>query len=218
MILAIIQAEKRKDELMEGGDDAIFSDLQTNQTPIFVEQFEQEVSYDIFQSFLNVVHMKFEETYECKGRVIFDAMNLMKMKDREKGDVTSLRKFKSLLGRWFGSKKEEAEEKDKTIKRGSVVYLGEESTSPIYVVFVVWKVLGKKWFTSVLDNNPSWPIKKSEVGSYRLGLRKLERNVKTGLLAYRNHEFIVGGRETTETSYKMIRPDDIKENLMRVSI
>ena len=31
----------------------------------------------------------------------------------------------------------------------------------------------KKWFPSVVDDNPSWPIRQNEMKNYRLGLREV---------------------------------------------
>ena len=96
--------------------------------------------------------------------------------------------------------------------------MSEDDSSEIYIVFVVWKVLDKKWFPSVIGDNPSWPIKTSEAGSNRIGLQKPERDTTTALLAYRHHEFIVSGHENIETTYKMVFSNDIKQNLFKVNI
>ena len=208
----VIAAEKGRVDLERRNEGIVIPEVMTN------EEFDSGLSSDSFKLFLDVLHMKPSDKYEEKGNIIYKAMAGLKMAKREKGDVSFLRKFKSIAGRWFGIKKEKTKEKEFTLQRGSIVRLSEDGNiGTTYMVFVVWKIQGggKKWFPSIPNDNPTWPVKEKEIKTYRLGVREVD--LKDGTISYKRCEELVHGVNVKKT-YKRVDLDQVRENLFKVNV
>ena len=108
------------------------------------------------------------------SNLIVKAMNMMKMKNRERGAVSGVCKFKSLKERWYEKKLIfHKSEKETGVERGSIISL--TGASGLVLVFVVFKELSKKGklFPSIKGDNVDWPLDMSQARAYRLGVRKV---------------------------------------------
>ena len=127
---------------------------------------ETMVDHDVnvFLSFTRVVGTASMKGFLQNPHLLVNSMNAMNMHSRERGSKDGVCKLKTLQGRWFSKsvneKKNDAAIKETEmmiIERGSIVRLMFSERK--YLVFLVWRVDGsKKWFLSVIGDNPAWPF------------------------------------------------------------
>lgn len=146
-----------------------------------VEDTPSTAVSNIYSSFVDVVKQQEYKTFidRSENNKIIKSMCLMTMKDRERGTDNNVGRFNTLLGRWFGEKKEaiataDESESGNCIERGSIIKLKNDSN--FYLVFAVMKkTSNNKWWNSEINDKLSWPIEEKIIKSksYRLKLRKL---------------------------------------------
>ena len=105
MVMNIVSGDQ--EEQQEKGSDNM--DLENNQ-----DNNDECKSYqesEIMNNFFKVINMKPTVAYKVKGIFLIDGMRFMTMNKREKGNVGSEQRFKSLLGRWFGNVKKLTQQK-----------------------------------------------------------------------------------------------------------
>jgi len=162
---------------------------------------------------------------------IMETMRDMHLGDREKGDITGVLKFNSLLGRWFTkvpNKKEEIKKAglDSRIERGSIVNLQtEDADNNTFIVLHVSKSNGVKWFPT--KDKPTWPFLSSfKKEKYRVALRKVKLvydsdNVAGGVVMASIEMFMIDeiddGIDVRET-YRMMPISCIKHLLLKIDI
>ena len=106
-------------------------------------------------------------------------MNGMRMKNREKGSIKNTEKINTLHGRWFSGKMKTINiNNGLTIKQGCMVKIGAESTALLFLVYVVDKVSGNKWFPTVSGDYPLWHMKPDEKKRFHLELREVNLNLE----------------------------------------
>ena len=115
--------------------------------------------------FIDVLHTKPGDDFEIRTSKIVETMELMAMRKRDKGSIHQTQKYNTLRGRWFANSKKEKTMTVKTdieIKRGAIIRVSTLPDAPYYVVYVVWKDSGSKWFPTVGGEYLLWLIKSSE--------------------------------------------------------
>ena len=157
---------------------------------------------DVFELFSQVVGIKRRDDVFNEPMITAEAMNAMDLGKREKGGADGSFWYKTLLGRYFSKsisvKKKEAGKKSEhahSIKCGYVVSI-EDCGERKFIVFVLWKVFGKKWFLvkeGVKEvQEPKWE-NGAENKNYHLGLREVDK-ISNGLMLMR----------ITEASYMVL--------------
>ena len=121
----------------------------------------------------------------------------------------------TLRGRWFDGRVKIIHEKDGlTIERGSLVRISKGTTAPLFLVYVVFKDSGKKWFPTVLGDCPSWLLVDAEKKRYRLGLREVILSADRTNIELKNR--LVDGKNVRET-YKIIKLTEVLAVEFRVN-
>jgi hypothetical protein len=107
----------------------------------------------------------------------------------ERGSKDGVCKMKTLQGRWFSKsvKKDDKKMKTMQIEQGSIVRLFSDRT---FLVYIVWRVDGcsKKWFPSVIGDNPSSPVVQADLKKYRLGVREVTAYEGGEAFAYKQYD------------------------------
>ena len=96
--------------------------------------------------------------------------------------------MKTHQGRWLSKlvKKDDKKTKTMQIERGSIVRMFSDRT---FLVYIVWRVDGsKKWFPSVIGDNPSWPVVQADLKKYRLGVREVTAYEGGEAFAYKRYD------------------------------
>jgi hypothetical protein len=179
--------------------------------------------HNVFLSFTQVVGITSMKGFLQNPRLIVNSMNNMNMHSRERGSKDGVCKMKTLQGRWFSKsvKKDDKKMKTMQIERGSIVRMFSDKT---FLVFVVWRVDGsKKWFPSVIGDNPSWPVVQADLKKYRLGMREVTEHEGGEAFAYKQYDYDArnGGVEdgvNVRDSYKKVTLDDISHLCGKVDI
>jgi hypothetical protein len=156
----------------------------------------RDMTLNVYDGFLNVIvgnlWSKVATTGNTgDGNMITVSAKMMKLDKREKGDIQKKQSHKGLLGRWFEGKpktedgnKIKNKDTQQSIKRGTIISIScnnngsagtQTSTQqvPKFIVICVFKVHGSKWHPSLEGDDPSWPLVKSELRSYRLLVREI---------------------------------------------
>jgi len=131
--------------------------------------------------------------------------------------------MKTHQGRWLSKlvKKDDKKTKTMQIERGSIVRMFSDRT---FLVYIVWRVDGsKKWFPSVIGDNPSWPVVQADLKKYRLGVREVTEHEGGEAFAYKRYDCDArnGGVEdgvNVRDSYKKVTLDDISHLCGKVDI
>ena len=144
-------------------------------------------------------------------------MNEMNLGKRERGSKDGACRFQTLLGRYFKKEvKEEQTEKGKEgnscIERGTIVSI-DRLVNRLFVVTVVWKVSGNKWFPSKIGNNPKW-ARGVATTNFRFGVREVKLTGRDLDLIYMSIDLKAdaGGVEhgvNVHDCYRMIVMSDI---------
>ena len=181
-------------------------------------RLEEDNEGDIYRSFVEVVSVtNCELLAEASNRnVILKSMNLMKLKNRERG--SGVCKFNTLNGRWFGKTEKMSVniENDmnnsssnlgaKLIKRGTVVSFNWEKKG-YFLVFEVWKAMNNnKWFPSEKDDKLLWPFEKSsdQLKKYRIGVRRLSIDENNRILGYMTDTEVEDGKNVHDV-YRIVK-------------
>ena len=148
------------------------------------------------------------------------SMSAMQLQERDKGDISKIRSFNSLLGRWFKKesksasvKKEGDESSSSCICRGSIVSLTENS---YFIVLCVFKQNGKKWHPST-NANPSWPLTKNDIGKYNVLIVRMKFSKCKNCVTYIPYKDIVDGVNIHST-YKIVGVASITRYHFKVDI
>lgn len=159
---------------------------------------------------------------------IMETLRDMHLGEREKGDISGVMKFNSLLGRWFTKvpNKVEAIKKpgsDSRIERGSIVHLhGDDDT---FIVLHVSKSNGVKWFPT--KETPPWPfVSNFKKEKYRVGLREVkvgyESDNMAGGAVVASIEMLIHDENDdgidVRRTYRMMPISCIKHLLMKIDI
>ena len=181
MVLDIVNAERVAQNVGEDEDSKMMNNNVEEPDEIAREEQSEATIEDndnnrhqVAKKIFNVLRMKPSDSYINKSKDILDSMVAMTMKKREKGSIQPAQKFNTLRGRWFGKAKKcmsSNECEDIKIERRSIIRTSTHINGPNYLVFVVWKKLGSKYFPTSQDELPTWPVKNNENKTFRLGVR-----------------------------------------------
>mmetsp|Transcript_3712 Transcript_3712/g.5069 ORF Transcript_3712/g.5069 Transcript_3712/m.5069 type:complete len:260 (-) Transcript_3712:51-830(-) len=120
---------------------------------------------------------------DAAPRVVFAAMDSMKLGRRDQGSTSEARKFKSLTTRWYGVGKKISAEEDSNslnkVDRGTIVTIGSSTgttdATATYVVMAVFKLFYRKWVIS--DDSPVEWDPKATSSKYNLSIRRVSRDM-----------------------------------------
>jgi hypothetical protein len=168
LVSAIVEANEQQEQ------PTVPEDVFLNKDVEHIEEHVEDIDGDIiYNAFTNVLAAGWNELLNDPGLIV-RSMDEMYLGKWETGSISGGRKFKSLLARWLAAKKEKIEQKEKVIERGSIVALTNGNNERRFMVTGVSKTNGTKWFLSIKNENPSWPVIQTEVKQYHLGVREVK--------------------------------------------
>lgn len=178
----------------------------------------EEEDRSIHRSFLRVITSLMNVLQE-NPMVLLTSLGKMHLPGREHGSITSAQKCKSLLQRWFGKKKIEIIEKERTLERGSIIAFDKSDSSTKYIITAVFKVDGKKWHMSPMNDNPAWPVEEKEIKKYQVAIREVHvEDVESMHVRIKEYETMEDGKNVRST-YRFVKDiSDIKANLFKVNL
>eukprot|EP00542_Grammatophora_oceanica_P009514 CAMPEP_0194031692 /NCGR_PEP_ID=MMETSP0009_2-20130614/4801_1 /TAXON_ID=210454 /ORGANISM="Grammatophora oceanica, Strain CCMP 410" /LENGTH=255 /DNA_ID=CAMNT_0038671913 /DNA_START=91 /DNA_END=859 /DNA_ORIENTATION=+ len=116
---------------------------------------------------------------DAAPRVVFAAMDSMKLGRRDQGSTSEARKFKSLTTRWYGVGKKTANKEESNsfnkVGRGTIVTIDSSDATAMYVVMAVFGLFYRKWVIAE-DSPVEWDPEASS-SEYKLSIRRVSRDM-----------------------------------------